>query len=56
LIAYDAHPDAALAAPDTEHFVPLLAIAGLRRPGDGYRTIVEGYAAGSLSMRSFALG
>jgi 4,5-DOPA dioxygenase extradiol len=55
LLAYADHPDAALAAPDTEHFVPVLSIAGLRRPDDVCRTIVEGYDWGSISMRAFAL-
>jgi len=56
LISYERHPDAALAAPDAEHFVPVIAIAALRRPGDAYRTIVNGSELGSISMRSFALG
>ncbi len=56
LISYERHPDAALAAPDAEHFVPVIAIAALRRPGDAYRTIVDGSDLGSISMRSFALG
>jgi len=56
LVNYERHPDAALAAPDAEHFVPVVAIAGLRRPGDAYRTIVSGAELGSISMRSFALG
>jgi len=56
LVAYEQHPDAARAAPDAEHFVPVLAIAALRRPGDAYRTLVRGSELGSISMRSFALG
>jgi 4,5-DOPA dioxygenase extradiol len=56
LVSYAHHPDAAIAAPDAEHFAPVLAIAGLRRPGDTYRTIVTGSVLGSISMRSFALG
>jgi 4,5-DOPA dioxygenase extradiol len=56
LVNYERHPDAAIAAPDAEHFVPALAIAALRRPGDAYRTIAHGSLLGSISMRSFALG
>jgi 4,5-DOPA dioxygenase extradiol len=56
LLGYQRDPDAAMAAPDAEHFVPVIAIAGLRRPADSYRSIVEGYELGSMSMRAFALG
>jgi len=56
LVNYERHPDAAIAAPDAEHFVPVLAIAALRRPEDTYQTIVAGAEMGSISMRSFALG
>jgi 4,5-DOPA dioxygenase extradiol len=56
LLGYERLPDAALAAPDAEHFVPVLAVAGAQRPGDAVRTIVSGSTLGSISMRSFAFG
>lgn len=56
LVNYRTAPDSSLAAPDADHFFPLLYIAGLRMPGDGITWLVEGYEAGSLSMRSFQVG
>lgn len=50
------HPDFARCSPTTEHFVPLLYIAGLAsaaaRP---LRVLVDGYAFGSLSMAAYTL-
>jgi len=56
LIDYARAPDAALAAPDIEHFLPVLYIAGTRRPDDGLRFLVEGIDAASASMRAFQVG
>lgn len=55
LVAYRSHPDAALAAPDYEHFAPVLSIAGLRMDGDRASFFGEGIEAGSISMRGFRL-
>ncbi|HKW44077.1 MAG TPA: class III extradiol ring-cleavage dioxygenase, partial [Candidatus Eremiobacteraceae bacterium] len=55
LIDYTSHPDARLAAPDEDHYYPLLYVAGLRREDDALRFVVEGYDAGSISMRAFTL-
>jgi 4,5-DOPA dioxygenase extradiol len=56
VINYRTAPDSTLAAPDADHFFPLLYIAGIRRQDDGIKWLVEGYEAGSLSMRSFQVG
>lgn len=52
LIDYQSDPDARLAAPDIEHFLPLLYVAGTRRADDAVETIVEGIDAGAASMRA----
>jgi 4,5-DOPA dioxygenase extradiol len=54
--ALTGHADFATAAPTPDHFVPLLYLAGLA--GDASRSadvLVDGYAAGSLSMTSYTL-
>jgi 4,5-DOPA dioxygenase extradiol len=48
-------PHAARAHPTTEHFDPLLVAIGARVQGDVPEPIHEGFAYGTLSMRSFAL-
>jgi 4,5-DOPA dioxygenase extradiol len=54
LVTYEQHPDAPLAAPDADHFLPLLYIAGIRRPDDALTWIVDGgLDMGSVSMRAF---
>jgi len=57
LIAYQSHPDSALAAPDADHFLPLLYIAGIRRNGDPLTHVIDGgLELGSISMRAFEVG
>jgi 4,5-DOPA dioxygenase extradiol len=51
------HPDYQMAAPTTEHFVPLLHVAGFAAAAGVVPTVlVEGYAHGSLSMISYGVG
>ena len=51
----DGHPDFANAVPTPDHYLPLLYIAGLAdgRPLD---LLVDGHAAGSISMAAYTLG
>ena len=56
LVHYDRDPDARLAAPDIEHFLPVLYIAGARRDDDDLRFLVDGIEAGAISMRAFQVG
>ena len=57
LINYESNPDAALAAPDPDHFLPILYVAGIRRDDDRLSFIVDGgLDMGSVSMRAFQVG
>lgn len=57
LVGYDRHPDAALAAPDRDHFLPLLYAAALRRDDDALTWVVDGgLEMGAVSMRAFRVG
>lgn len=49
-------PDALLAAPTPDHYLPLLYIAGLQRDGDQISYPVEGYDGGSISMLAVRIG
>ena len=49
-------PDALLAAPTPDHYLPLLYIAGLQREGDQITFPVEGFDGGSISMLTVRIG
>jgi 4,5-DOPA dioxygenase extradiol len=49
-------PEAHLAIPTPEHYLPLLYVLGTRRPEDEVRFPLEGIDLGSLSMLSLSIG
>ena len=48
--------DALLAAPTPDHYLPLLYVIGLRRPGEQVTFPVEGFDGGSISMLTVRMG
>lgn len=48
-------PRADLAVPTTEHFDPLLVVAGAMAPSDRVEVLFDGYHHGTLAMRTFLL-
>ena len=57
LIAYEElGPDARLSVPTPDHYLPLLCVLGLRRPGEALSFPVEGVDGGSISMLSVRFG
>lgn len=49
-------PDARLCIPTPEHYVPLLYVIALQRPGDTIDFLTDGIELGSISMMSVSLG
>ena len=57
LIDYEAlGQDALLAVPTPDHYLPLLYILALRRPGEPITFPIEGYDGGSVSMLTVRIG
>jgi 4,5-DOPA dioxygenase extradiol len=56
ILKVTAHPDFRLAVPTPDHFIPLLYLAGLAADERGLRTLLRGYALGSISMSCYGLG
>lgn len=51
------HPDYSMAVPTTDHFIPLLYLAGLAATDEGTaEPLVRGYAMGSISMTCYRAG
>lgn len=48
--------DALLSVPTPEHYLPLIYILGLRRPGEKVTFPVEGFDGGSISMLAVQIG
>lgn len=57
LVEYDrALPDALLAVPTNDHYLPLLYVAALQQPGERITFTHESIQHGSVSMRCFLIG
>jgi 4,5-DOPA dioxygenase extradiol len=55
--ALDGHPDAGLAVPTPDHFLPLLYVAGMAgATGTTAEVLVDGFTDGSLSMAAYTVG
>lgn len=56
LVAYDRlGPDAALAIPTPDHYLPLLSVLALRQPGERAEIVVDGNEGEGLGMLSVAM-
>ena len=48
--------DALLSVPTPEHYLPLIYVLGVRRPGEQVTFPVEGFDGGSISMLAVQFG
>jgi len=56
VVAYDTIPDARLAVPTPDHYLPLLYVLGAARADDPIQFFAEGFDGGSVSMTGVKLG
>lgn len=56
LVAYDTIPDAKLAVPTPDHYLPLLYVLGASQPEDPVAFFADGFDGGSVSMTGVKLG
>ncbi len=57
VLALDGHPDYRRAVPTTDHYVPMLYVAGMAAAAaTPAEVMVDGYFGGSLSMTSYTVG
>jgi 4,5-DOPA dioxygenase extradiol len=57
IVALQGHPDFHAAVPTSEHFIPLLYLAGLAdAAGSVAEVLTDGYTYGALSMTAYTLG
>lgn len=55
VVGYEGLPGGRRAAPTADHYLPLVYVAALARPGEQAHEIVSGMDLGSFSMRSFSV-
>ncbi|HEY2594356.1 MAG TPA: 4,5-DOPA dioxygenase extradiol, partial [Chloroflexota bacterium] len=56
LVDYERHPDAELAVPTPDHYLPLLYAVGLRRNDDACEVLVDGLDINCVSMTALKFG
>jgi len=56
VVGYEQLPDAALAAPTPDHFLPLIYVLAQGRPEERVAYPIEGFDGGSVSMLGVRIG